>query len=604
MKPRELNPALKALFVAGFVFALFSASYNSRLSPEAWGHVAHGRELIKQMGMPDRNSYSFAGDMKWDYSTWVFDAFAYSFSSMAGADSLYLLKFFAMLLAFFALYLVMYKRQQGKYITMALPLGLYAAYLLEPHFAVMPQLLPLLFISYFLYVLERKPRTRNAALYYSLPFIAFLWSNMHLSALAAVVLMLVYLLYRFIETREEPEKKEVYDLRLYFTSLGGVFIAAFLNPSFLSGAAQFFGNLTAPEWFTGYAFTKRGLAASFPFFLFCGIMLLVMLYNMKGADVGRRAELIKDVLLYAVFLAAALKNSAYIPWFLVVSVPIAGYYTYLIFRWDFVWPRQWTEADLMKIKNAVYFVLVPLVFVYGGIKQGEKPADMFPSGAVAYIAGTQVPKNIFSEAGMAGYLEYYLYPEYKIMYDPAMKQPLQVEEDYNTIYYGDRTYGDEMVKYNLNTYILKFDAPALKYLNSAGFAAAYFDDKNIMMVNRLKTDRYFKAIRPLDEEFFSKANTQNALSELEPFSEDFPSERAQLMVAKIYAAGGKSRAIDYLSYMIDKFPENYKLYNYEGKLLYEAGDFENAADVLSSSRGRGPEEEAMLKDSKLKLKSK
>ena len=32
-------------------------------------------------------------------------------------------------------------------------------------------------------------------------------SNMQLSALAAVVMMLVYLLYRFIEIREEPERR-------------------------------------------------------------------------------------------------------------------------------------------------------------------------------------------------------------------------------------------------------------------------------------------------------------------------------------------------------------------------------------------------------------
>jgi hypothetical protein len=603
MKPRELNILLKALFVAGFIFAMFAAAGSSSMKPASWTHLAQGREMIK-VGLPDNNDYSFTANIKWDYSSWVFDAFIYSLGATIGADSLYLFKFFMMLLAFFALYLVMYKRQQGKYITAALPFAAYGAFLLEPYFAVTPQIFTLLFISYFMYVLERKPRKRNAALYYSLPFITLLWSNMDISAAAAVVIMLVYLLYRFIDALEEPEKKEIYDMKLFLTSLAGVFLAVFINPSLFAGALRFTGHFASPGWFVGYAFTKKGLAASFPFYLYAGIMALIMLYNMKGADVGRRAELIKDSLLSAVFLTAALKDRAYIPWFLVVSIPVLSYYAYMIFRWDFVWPRQWAEADLTRVKNGFYIILVPLVFIYGGLRQAAQKQDMYPSGAVAYISGTQVPQNIYSEQDWAGYLKYHLYPDYKIMYDPDMRLPETAAEDYATVYYGDKQYQETISRNNLNSFLLSMNAPALKYLKAPQYRAAYFDDKTVIMVDTSKTDRYFKAILPLEDVFFDRANTLNALSELEPFSEDYPSERAQLMVAKIYAADQQSRAIDYLSYMIDKYPNNYKLYNYKGMLLYNAGDYENAREVLSASMARGPDEEAMLKDIEIKMKSK
>jgi len=604
MKPKELEILLKTLFTAGFLFAMFAAAYNSQIKPEGWGHIAHGRELIKHVGLPPQNSYSFAGDTKWDYSSWIYDAFIYSLAFSLGAENTKMLKAFLMLLTFFVLYLVIYKRQQAKYITVALPFALFGAWLLEPYFTALPSAMPLLFIACFLYVLERKPRKRNRGLYLALPFIALLWSNMHLSALIAVALMLVYLLYRFIETREEEAKKEEFDFKLLLYSMAGTAAAVILNPSLLNGLAGFVKHFISPEWFSGYAFTKKGISQMFPFYVYTGMLALIMVYDIKGADVGRRAELVKDSALCFVFLAMALKDSACIPWFLVVSIPVISYYAYLVFRWDFVWPRQWAEADLVKINNGYYLLLVPLVFVYGALKLGEKQKEIFPSGAVAYISGTQVPKNVFSEQQWAGYLEYFLYPDYKVMYDPAAKQQGDTETDYGTLYYGDRGWKETAAKYGIGSALLDFKAPGVAKFREAGFAAAYFDDNNVVMVDKTKTDRYFKAINPLEEAFFDKANTFNALMELEPFSEDYPSERAQLMTAGIYAASGQSRAIDYLSYMIDKFPENYKLYNYKGRLLYNAGDYENAYEVLNSSAKRGAEEEAMLKDIKIRLKSK
>jgi hypothetical protein len=499
------------------------------------------------------------------------------------------------------LYLVIYKRQQARYITVALPFALFGAYLLEPYFTALPSAMPLLFMACFLYVLERKPRARNRALYLALPFITLLWSNMHLSALLAVILMLVYLLYRFIETREEEAKKEDFDFKLLLYSLAGTSAAVVLNPSLINGLTGFVSHFMTPEWFAGYSFTKKGITQMFPFYVYTGMLLLIMAYDIKGADVGRRAELVKDSILCFVFLTMALKDSAYIPWFLVVSIPVISYYSYLIFRWDFVWYRQWVEADLVKIKNGFYFLLVPLVFVYGALKLTQKQPLSFPAGAAAYISGTQVPKNIFSEQQWSGYLEYFLYPDYKIMYEKGMKQQADVPGDYATLFYGDKGWNEAAVKYGIGSALISYKAPAVAKFKEAGYAAAYFDDNFVVLVDKTKTDRYFN---PLEVEFFDKANTQNALMELESFSEDYPSERAQIMTAQIYAASEQSRAIDYLSYMIDKFPENYKLYNYKGRLLYGAGDYENAYETLAASLKRGPEEEAMLKDIKIKLKAK
>lgn len=247
--------------------------------------------------------------------------------------------------------------------------------------------------------------------------------------------------------------------------------------------------------------------------------------------------------------------------------------------------------------------MVPLVFLYAGFQIAAKQAAPYLSGAVSYISGTAMPKNIFAEKQWSGFLEYYLYPDYQVMCDPAMMQSSGVTADYDAIASGGGGCLETAAKYGINSFLLDMKSPAAQYLKGPGYAVAYFDDRDIIFVDRSRTGRYFRYINPLGNDF-DRANTVSALSEIEPFSEDFPSERAQLMTAKIYACGDKSRAIDYLSDMIDKFPANYKLYNYKGRLLYEAGDYENAREALSASKERGTEEDEMLKDSVLKLKGK
>ncbi|HRU38804.1 MAG TPA: hypothetical protein P5511_02920 [Candidatus Goldiibacteriota bacterium] len=605
MRPKAVETIMKALFVLFFLSAVFAASAGRFVTSETFGHAANGRELMAKAGFPGSMEFSYAGSTAWDYTGWLFDVFAHSSIFLLGASA-WLIRPALLLFVFFGLYLVVYKRQQGKYITVTLLLSLFGAYLLERGFEFGPGAFALIFTAYFMYVLERKPRKRNKALYLSLPAMALLWSNMHYTAVAAVVLCLVYIIYRLVERSEEEAKKEEYDMRLLFTASLATAVAVLLNPGLYAGAAEAAKELFSSPWLEGYSFGRRGIREIFPFLVYACLVATLLAYNIvKGADVGRRAELIKDSLLLAVFAAAAARNAVFKPFFLVVSIPVAAYYSYLIFRWDFVWPKQWAEADLTRIKNRLYAIMIPvLAFCTASYAVKERPAAPYPAGAAAYISGTQVPVNIFSEARWAGYMKYMLYPEYKVLYDPSSRNPASAAEDYGIIYNGDRGWKEALEKNSVSTAVLDLKAPSLVKFNEAGFKTAYFDDNYAVLVDAKKTGRYFKNVSPLEENFFDAANTLNALSELEQFSEEFPSERALLLTAKIYAASGKSRAIDYLSYMIDRYPVYYGLYNLKAGLLYEAGDYENAYETLKNSKKRGPEEEAALKDLRIRLKAR
>ncbi len=601
MKPGEAGVLLKTLFVIFLLFTIFAVSFSTSIVPDVWSHLANGKELVKKFGFPGYDRFSFAEKSQWDYSTWLFDVFLYSTIYNVGAFNLYIFKFILLSLILFVLFLVIFRRQEGKYISIVLPVCLFALFIMEPFLKYTPILFTLLFLSYFLYVLERRPRKRNKGLYYSIPLITLLWSNIDVNSVISIFIILIYLGYRFLETTEDYAKKELYDLKMFLFVFLLTVVAVFLNPYLYKNVLSFINNLISNKWFSGYSFNLQGIKEMALFYLYSIIIIVVLLYDIKGADVGRHSEFVKDVALLTVFGMLAAKSKEFIPFFLLISIPVFSYYIYLIFRWDIVWARQWTEADLLKVKNPLYVFLILILILFSLIKLSKPVEQNYPAGAVNYISSVEVPKNLFVPSQWAGFVEYFLYPEYKIMYDPVRNYKRTTENDYFDIYNWNKDNIGVMEKYAINSFLLNYDAPGINLINQEKkYNISYFDDISILFVNNEKTDRFFKFINPLDEKFYDETNTRGAMAELENFSEEYPSEKAFLLLAKLYADIDKNKAIDFLIYTTEKYPSYYLLTNYKAKLYYEVGDYENARETLSQSKKIGTEESAILKELKIK----
>jgi len=602
MKPREINILLKTLFVVFLLIAVFAASFSTSIIPDTWSHLANGKELVKKIGFPGADRFSYAEKSEWDYSTWLFDIFLYSVVFNVGPFNIYFFKMILFILILFVLFLVVFRRQEGKYISIVLPVCLFAFFILETYLKYTPQIFALLFLSYFLYVLERRPRKRNKGLYYSLPLITLLWSNIDVYPLISIFVILIYWGFRLLEIIEEPAKKEIYDFKLFLFAFLFSLFAVLLNPYLYKNTLFFINKLINNNWFAGYSFDLKGIKEMSLFYLYFLIIIFVLLYDVKGADVGRHGEFVKDVILLTVFGILAAKSTEFIPFFLLISIPILSYYIYLIFRWDIVWIRQWTEADLLKIKNPLYVFLILFLVLFSIFKLTKSEKQNYPTGAINYISSVEVPKNIFVPAQWAGFFEYFLYPEYKIMYDPVRKFKSTTKNDYLDIYNWDTDNTQILDKYSINTFLLDYNAPCVMRLKQDNrYNVAYFDDISVLFVNNEKTNRFFKSIKLFDKKFFDETNTKEAIAELENFTEEFPSEKAIMLLAKLYANIDKNKAIDYLIYITEKYPDYYSLLNYKAKLYYEVGDYENARETFSQSKKIGAEEEAILKDIKLKM---
>ncbi|MCE5300961.1 MAG: hypothetical protein LLG37_08860 [Spirochaetia bacterium] len=600
---KPLNIALKAVFAVVLLGVLLIASQSLFMDGSTWHHSALGKEFVKDMGFPRQDSFSYTGYAQWDKSTWLFDILAYTLVYALGPDKIYLFKYFLYIIFCAMLYMIMFKRQQGRYISATLPFALAGVLLLDQYFKVTPGIISCVYTAYFIFVLENEPTKRNAPLYYSLPFIALFWANTAAVAAASVLLLLIYVIYYTADYFEMKDKKEHYFLGGAYVALFATALAVLLNPSFygiyldiyymvdLSGLKEW------KEYFTAAGPGEKTHLALIGCYLATGIALFV--FNERGSDPGRKSGLVKDTLLLLVFLFLTVFNREYLPVFLVISIPVFTYYAYLIFRWSLVWPMKWTEHDMLIIKNCIYAVIIPLAMFYGWYRAVHTQQDNRPELAVNYLLKNPAPQNLFTPVELAGYAEQYLYPQYKVMYDGGKNRTEEAADDYARLMSGTATLTPVLAKYDINSVLTGAGSKLSARVKELGFKTAYFDGKNVVLVNPGKTQDYLKYINPENpDEYYDKEKYNEALAELTSFAEKNPSEAAHLMLAKLYAERNGKKARAYLEDRISEYPSQWQLYNLLGKLYYGEGEFASAVEVWDESKQTDNRMRMMYKDAK------
>lgn len=586
MNSKTLVKVLKAVFACAFVAALFAASMASYSGASTWHHALKGKEFMKDMAFPKADTLSYTGEAKWDKSAWLFDLFTYSAAYAAGMNRLGYFKFLFFLLIALMIYLTVYRKQQGRYISITIPIGLLGLLLINYYLKFEPQAFSMIFAAYFLYVLEQDPSKRNAPLYYTLPFISLIWANMDVTAPAGTFLIFIYILYYIVDMAEMPEKKEKYNSPAILIAFAASAGASLLTPSFTGQYTSLIMNFSAGQasWLE---FIKGGpaeirQAILLGFYLFTYIFVLAV--NERGSDVGRKSELVRDVMTALIFIAACAADISYAPVFIIVTLPTVMYYAYLIFRWSFVWPKQWTETNLARVKNFLYLALIPLVLVYGAYKFTEPKRKLLPDGAIAYIMNAKPPKNLFTPIYWTGYTGYYL-PSYKSMWDGNPLRNQDVKREYDIFFKGTLDITPIIERHGINTFLLPLGSGLENRLKGMGYKAAYFDDSVIVRVNPAAAADYLKYINPSGSgDLYDRTKYDEALAELKEFSIKYPSVRSHSLTARMILEKNRKLGREYLENIITDFPEEYPLYNTLGRLYYEEGELNSAMDIWEQSK--------------------
>jgi hypothetical protein len=581
---RRLESFLKIISAFVFAAAVITAVVSTNSFDSQYGAAAAGREIVRQMGLPDTMPFSYTGPLNWNKTGWLSDVAVYAGSIAAGIRGVYILKCAAYMLAFWLLFLTVYRRQQKKYVGIVLPFSAAGAVLLLSGMQL-SGITPVLFTAYFIFVLEKKPVMKNMLLLATLPPAALLWANTATSAVIAPVLMALYLIFYLIESAEQKEKKAAYNFPVYLIFFAAAAAASIASPLLRRGPLEFYNSIMKAGFHSGYDY-RHNIIFIIPLYLYAAVAAGLIIYNTRtGPDRGSNSEFIKDVLLFAGMLALALVNAAFIPLFLAVTIPVGAYYLYQLFRWDIVWLRKWTETDLLRVKVPIYLLLIVFMSVVLVVFAGPMKLHSGPEKAVSYILREGIPANLYAPDGWTGYLEYRLYPAYGV--------------------YG-RNDGSENIsglagQYNINSILLPFKKGTS--LNGTKFKPAYFDDESVLFVNSEKTDKYFEFVYPGEPaDFYDRKNQDKAVQELSDFYEKYPSKAVILMLARIHADKDPNEAIDFVQDASERNPGNMELKILLGRLYYQEGQYENAVEAWGARAFVDPELRVLANDARKKMK--
>jgi tetratricopeptide (TPR) repeat protein len=196
MKNKNAGAVSVVLVFGLLLIALFGIRTVS--NPEIWMHLSTGRQ-IAEAGVPQTDPFAFSTeeDADWITVTPLYDRLVFSLWQAGGAPLVTLVHTAAVLAAFGLL--LGASRRWGSPLSQGFAL-LLSAWILLPAFLPGPVLFGMLFLSLFVFLLERP--VPSLVRWTGLILGQILWVNMHPSFILGPVILLFALVQRILESRE------------------------------------------------------------------------------------------------------------------------------------------------------------------------------------------------------------------------------------------------------------------------------------------------------------------------------------------------------------------------------------------------------------------
>lgn len=510
------------LFTILLLVALFTMTVREIGDPDFWWHLRAGQYMIENATVPHTDPFSFtAQGQAWVTHEWLSEVLMYALYR-AGGFALLMLLFSGIITLAFAL---TYARSQGQpYLAgFALLLGALAT---APTWGVRPQMLTLLMLSVFLFLLDRFATTRDAKLLFPLPLLMIVWVNLHSGYAIGLVVIAVFLFAAFVEgivflyrTRSEdygrtaegtrtpdrarseqgarsagricaqavmrtPEKTaepaiSPRALRALFVAFVLSLAAVLLNPN---GARMYgypFETLTSPamqryiqEWFSPDFHQTEWLPFAF---------LLVSL--IATALLARARVPLAHILLLFLVGVLALRSARNIPLFALIAIPVLSAQ---LAAWIPLRAGKSQTPRAAQIINggiAVALVLVA-VFRVGSVlaNQSNVEREKFPAGAVEWIQQNRPAPNLYNSYSWGGYLIWRLYPDYQVYIDGrADVHGDAFIENYLEIYRASPNWQAELAQRGVRFVLIEPDAPLASTLaNDSMWNQVYSDPQSVI----------------------------------------------------------------------------------------------------------------------------
>ncbi len=388
--------------------------------PDFWWHLKTGQMIVETKSIPIYDDFAFTyTGAPWKAPEWLTEVFMYCLFRLGGIRLL--VPIFA-LISMAGFVIASFRAQKNRnpyWLGFALLLGVILS---TPVLWARPQIFLILYVSIFVFLLEKFVEKKKLRYLIPLPVIMLLWVNQHGSFILGLAIVGIFLLANWIDGYFEIKKTDanIKKITINQTSmtLAIVFsicmLVAILNPN---GPRMFlypFQTMSEPaqqeyiiEWASPNFHERTWIPLAVMF-------LALIAFGLRS----RNKTSTLNILLCIAFGYMSLLSSRFSALFAIVSIPVL---TDLLTE---VLPFRWSESPNNKIISFLSVFLITLVFAYGilliiGVeeKQSLYNERNYPVKAVAFIKETGIKGRIFNSYNWGGYLIWSMYPQNKIYID-------------------------------------------------------------------------------------------------------------------------------------------------------------------------------------------
>ena len=481
----------RSLLVFIVLVLIFVAALQPVTDPDFWWHLKTGQLIAQTRTIPHVDVFSYTRlGKEWVTHEWLSEVFIYGVFRLSGFAGLIVVFAGLITVSFWITYLRFRQRVSNPVIAVfALVLGAAAT---TQSWAVRPQILSLVFVSIFLYILDGYYYEKSTRAIWWLVPLTILWVNLHagfLIGLALIALTIVGLVldgFLIMPSSRLPLQR--------VPTLLGVFLvcgaAVSVNPN---GPRLYWlpiETLTTPVFMRAIEEWKSPDLHQLqlqPFLLLLLATFSILALSNKRARPG-------ELLLLVATAFAALRTGRNVAFFSLVATPLFAEH---FGKWMETqsWARRLiSDKDSEPNKrsfgkmvlNSLMIVLVLSISALGikrtTSKQAEAEQQAFPFAAVNFMLAQRPSQPIYNEYDWGGYLIWRLYPNY-LVYIDGRADPFggQLVEECIQLHDGAPGWQEVLKKRGIQTVLVRFDSALASLLREKSEWKNVFEDKQAVI---------------------------------------------------------------------------------------------------------------------------
>ncbi|MBF0463843.1 MAG: tetratricopeptide repeat protein [Nitrospirae bacterium] len=572
-------------------------------------HLSGGRYILSHMEIPATSYFSFISpQIHWVDYYWLFQVFNYKIYSLFGISGLVFVRSVIFMVTELIVFMFLLKDKNKPLPYISFIFSMYFLLLLPRGLQSRPHAVSYLCMAAFLYILEFK---REKA--WILPLIATLWVNFHGIEYPVMILIAGAYLFETYVLRVRQKRNFTKDEYAFLMSLTLVLCCVYFTPHGVALLkAPFISTRYASEYIT--ELVKLPLSDYFSFLVnttdvpYQTVFNLFLIVTISAIAANIRKLQLSHFIMFVAAAVLIFKANRFSLEFSLLALPLISANP----------PVKKSEKTLFHTPSIVVISLIlmsiPFINVRMLLKAVPVSKSVLPHGIVSFLKKADTGGTIMNHPNSGGYLEWELYPRYKIFMDMEIPFLFKDEDMFNVL---SSFTNPSALEAFLNTYkpdyiIVSLLNGAFKHLISSKhpeYRVVFFDDIEVLYAKNSEiTEKYaLKTIDPftltgLDLRQLTPDVRESFLKEMRSINSIDPDIELVNQVLAIILTEEKKygEALVCANTIIRVSPSNPRGYMLKGDLLNRQGKYEEAIRAFKAALSNATED-AVKKDVYKKL---